>query len=230
MRWALGVALAIGTWCHDPGTVGTVTTLPEDQARLTAALDDLTDALEAHLVACTRSSGEADPAVQAAYTALRTAASRYDDLLFTLLDEVTPWEFAEGPRQDIRNEGAEATPEIVTVMVRRDYAMNDDDALLAAGRGAFAEQNPEEPEETANAEVHQPGSALSELLHAYGVDGFEERAEFAGLQARGGTIWLQALHEEDAATLADDPFGVADEDMLVYRLDEIVTRDEPSAE
>jgi hypothetical protein len=59
--------------------------------RIVEALDDLTDALEAHLVACTRSTGEADPAVQAAYTALREAASRYDDLLFTLLDEVTPW-------------------------------------------------------------------------------------------------------------------------------------------
>jgi hypothetical protein len=207
-----------------------VTTSPQDQAQLTAALDDLTDALEAHLVACTRSTGEVDPAVQAAYTALRTAASRYDDLLFTLLDEVTPWEFAEGPRQDIGDEDAEPTPGIVTVLVRRDYAMDDDNALLAAGRGAFAEQYPDEPEEAASAVVNHPGNALSELLHAYGVDGLDERAELAGLRPRGGTTWVQVLDDEDAATLVDDPFAVADEEMLIYRLDEVFTPDDPMAE
>jgi hypothetical protein len=207
-----------------------VTTSPQDQAQLTAALDDLTDALEAHLVACTRSTGEADPAVQAAYTALRTAASHYDDLLFTLLDEVTPWEFAEGPRQDIGDEDAEPTPGIVTVLVRRDYAMDDDNALLAAGRGAFAEQYPDEPEEAASAVVNHPGNALSELLHAYGVDGLDERAELAGLRPRGGTTWVQVLRDEDAANLVEDPFAVADEEMLIYRLDEVFTPDDPMAE
>jgi hypothetical protein len=205
-----------------------VTTSPQDQAQLTAALDDLTDALEAHLVACTRSTGEVDPAVQAAYTALRTAASHYDDLLFTLLDEVTPWEFAEGPHVEVEHD--EAALETLGVLVRRDYVMEDDDALLAAGREAFAERYPEEPEEAANAEVNHPGSALSELLHAYGVDGLDERAELAGLRPRGGTTWVQVLDDEDAANLVEDPFAVANEEMLIYRLDEVFTPDDPMAE
>lgn len=227
MRWTVGVALTIGTWCHDPGTVGTVTTLPEDQARLTAALDDLTDALEAHLVACTRSTGEADPAVQAAYTALRTAASRYDDLLFTLLDEVTPWEFAEGPHVEVQHD--EARLDTLCVLVRRDYAMEDDDALLAAGREAFAELHPDDPE-AASADVSNAGRALYQLLHAYGVDGLDERAELVGLRPRGGTVWVQVLDNEGAATLVEDPFAIADEEMLIYRLDEVFTPDDPMAE
>ncbi|MGH8826242.1 MAG: hypothetical protein ACRDVZ_01330, partial [Jiangellaceae bacterium] len=67
--------------------------------------------------------------------------------------------------------------------------------------------------------------ALYQLLHAYGVDGLDQRAESAGLAPRGGTVWVQALDEADAETLVDDPFGVADEDMLVYRLDEVIDVD-----
>jgi hypothetical protein len=221
--------LTIGTWCHvRPGTVGTVTISPQEQARLGAALDDLTDALQAHLSACTRSTGEADPAVQAAYTALRDAAERYDDLLFTLLDEVTPWEFPEGPHLDAEYKDVEAVPGVLGVLVRRDYSLVDDDALLGAGRDAYAELHPDEPEEAAVSDVSQPGRALFQLLHAYGVDGLDERAEDAGLRARGGTVWVQTLDDEDAATLVDDPFGVADEEMLVYRLDEVVAPDDPA--
>jgi hypothetical protein len=204
-----------------------VTTSPQDQAQLTAALDDLTDALEAHLVACTRSTGEVDPAVQAAYTALRTAASHYDDLLFTLLDEVTPWEFAEGPHVEVEHD--EAALETLGVLVRRDYAMEDDDALLAAGREAFAEHYPDDPE-AASADVSNAGRAVYQLLHAYGVDGLDERAEHAGLRPRGGTIWVQVLDDEDAGNLVEDPFAVADEEMLIYRLDEVFTPDDPVAE
>ena len=48
-----------------PGYGRPVTTSPRDQARLNDALDELTDALEAHLAACIESTGEADAAVQA---------------------------------------------------------------------------------------------------------------------------------------------------------------------
>ena len=42
---------------------------------------------------------------------------------------------------------------------------------------------------------------------------------------RGGTVWVQSLAADDAETLVDDPFGVADEDMLIYRLDEVLGPD-----
>ena len=209
-----------------------VTTSQPDASRLHAVLDDLTDALEAHLDACLARTGEADVAVQSAYTALRHAAARYDDLLFDMIDEVTPWEFPEGPHTDVEYEDEDALPGTIGVLVRRDYDLVDDDELVRAGRDAYADLYPDDPLESAVADVVHPGRAIYQMLHAYGVDGVDHRAEESGLRPRGGTVWVQALEDADAETLVTDPFGVADEEMLVYRLDEVIdvsTDDPPTA-
>lgn len=211
-----------------PGTVSVVTTSPQDYSRLHAALDELTDALEAHLAAVLRRAGEADPAVQAAYTVLRDAAARYDDLLFELTDEVTPWEFPEGPHLQVEYEDPTSAPDFVGLLVRRDYALADPAGLLLAGREAYAELYPDDPDEAAKADVSHPGRALYQLLHAYGVDGLDRRAEEAGLAPRGGTVWVQAMDAGDADTLVADPFGVADDEMLIYRLDEVLHPADPA--
>ena len=93
---------------------------------------------------------------------------------------------------------------------------------MLAAREAHAALYPDVPAEAAVADVSHPGRALYQLLHAYGVDGLDTRAESAGLAPRGGTVWVQGLSRGDAETLVDDPFGVADEDMLIYRLDEVL--------
>jgi hypothetical protein len=164
--------------------------------------------------------------VQAAYTALRHAAQRYDDLLFEALDEVTPWEFPEGPHVDIEYENADAEPGAVGVFVRRDYDIAGHDELLQAGREAYAELYPAHPSEAAEADVSHAGRALYQLLHAYGVDGLDLRAEASGLLPRGGTVWVQELTEGDTETLVDEPFAVVDDDMLIYRLDEVIEPDD----
>lgn len=199
-----------------------MTNEPDDRARLQAALDDLTDALENHLEACLARSGEADVAVQSAYTALRHAADRYDNLLFDLRDEVTPWEFPEGPHVDIEYEDPDAEPTAVGVFVRRDYDIAAADELLQAGQEAYGELYPAQPAEAAQVDVTHPGRALYQLLHAYGVDGLDQRAEASGLLPRGGTVWVQELTEEDTETLVNEPFGVVDDEMLIYRLDEVI--------
>lgn len=200
-----------------------MTTSVHRTERLQAALDKLTEALATHLHACLARTGEADIAVQSAYTALRNAAERYDDLLFESLDEVTPWEFPEGPNTDVEYEdGEDATPGSVGVLVRRDYEIGDTDELMSAGREAYGELYPQDPEQSAATDVSHPGRALYQMLHAYGVDGLDERAEDAGLRPRGGTVWVQALAEDDDDTLTNDPFSVADEELLVYRVDEII--------
>ena len=56
-----------------------------------AALDRLIAALEAHLHAAGRRTGEADPAVVAAYQTLADAFESYDEALYTAYDEVTPF-------------------------------------------------------------------------------------------------------------------------------------------
>lgn len=206
-----------------------MTTSPQDYSRLRAALDELTDALDAHLEASLRRSGEADPTVQAMYTRLRDAADRYDDLLFELTDEVTPWEFPEGPPLDVEYEDPAAAPDAVSVLVRRDYGLADTAGLLLAGREAYGELYPDSPDEAARADVSHPGRALYQMLHAYGVDGLDQRAERAGLAPRGGTVWVQAIGGDSAETLVDDPFGIAQEEALIYRLDEVLNPDEDEA-
>jgi hypothetical protein len=62
-----------------------MTTAPRD------ALDRLVAALEAHFGAVTRRTGEADPAVNAAYQTLADAFETYDDALYDAYDEVTPF-------------------------------------------------------------------------------------------------------------------------------------------
>jgi len=62
-----------------------MTTAPRD------ALDRLVAALEAHFEAVTRRTGEADPAVNAAYQTLADAFETYDDALYDTYDEVTPF-------------------------------------------------------------------------------------------------------------------------------------------
>jgi hypothetical protein len=203
-----------------------VTPSPQDAERLHLALNELTTALHAHLQAALQRHGDADLAPQATYTALREAAATYDDLLFDLTDEVTPWEFPEAPDQGIEYEDRNAAPDSVAVMVRRDYGLADPVGLLLAGREAYGELYPEDPAEAADADVSHPGRAIYQLLHAFGVDGLDARAEAAGLAPRGGTVWVQAIDSHDAETLADEPFAVADEEMLIYRLDEIVDPDD----
>ncbi|HEU4543832.1 MAG TPA: hypothetical protein VFR23_22045 [Jiangellaceae bacterium] len=199
-----------------------MTTSPFDDTDLRDLLDDLIAALMSHFHAVRNRRDEADPDVQAAYTRLRAAAEQYDDMLFELTGEVTPWEFPAGPPSDIEYEDRAAAPDAVTVMVRRDYGIADPAGLLLAGREAYADLYPDDPDEAAAADVSHPGRALYQLLQAYGVDGLDSRAEAAGLAPRGGTVWVQALSAEDAETLTAEPFEVADEGMLIYRLDEVI--------
>ena len=56
-----------------------------------AALDRLVAALEAHLQAASRRTGEADPAVGSAYQTLADAFETYDEALYAAYDEVTPF-------------------------------------------------------------------------------------------------------------------------------------------
>jgi hypothetical protein len=122
-----------------------VTTLPQDAERLQVALDELTSALHAHMRAALQRNGDSDPAPQASYTRLRDVAAAYDDLLFELTDEVTPWEFPEGPQHSVEYEDRSAAPDTVGVMVRRDYAVADPAGLLLAGREAYGQLYPDDP-------------------------------------------------------------------------------------
>jgi len=72
-----------------------MTTSPRD------ALDRLVAALEAHYDAVTRRTGEADPAVIAAYQTLADAFETYDNALYDTFDEVTPFELVDDEDDDL---------------------------------------------------------------------------------------------------------------------------------
>src|SRR3954471_14695342 len=65
-----------------------------------AALDRLVAALEAHLQAASRRTGEADPSVVSAYQTLADAFETYDEALYAAYDEVTPFVLYEDAEDD----------------------------------------------------------------------------------------------------------------------------------
>ncbi len=184
-----------------------------------AAAEALKSAIDAHLAAVERSTGEGDLSVQESYDALHRKSETYDDLLFDVYDEVTPWEYAKAP--ELGDAAAEGELRRFALLLRRDYTLDDADSLLAAGHEAYTEVWPQEQEGTINGDVATPARAIYQLIHAYGPDGLAERAERAGLRPHGGSVWVQAVSEDDDSLDADDPFAISDEDALIYRLDEV---------
>lgn len=61
-------------------------------AEVRAAADAVKTALDRHLQAVERRTGDDDPTVYDAFNALAAAAEVYDELLYDRYDEVTPFE------------------------------------------------------------------------------------------------------------------------------------------
>ncbi|HEU4676835.1 MAG TPA: hypothetical protein VFS29_12645 [Motilibacteraceae bacterium] len=189
-----------------------------DAAAVRAAAEALIAAVTEHLSACERRSGEADPAVQRAYDAVRQAAEHYDDVLFDAYEEVTPFEFAAAPVSEVVE--GNGVPTRVGVYVRRDYTVRDVEELIAAGERA-ASGTADEDEETEDTEVVSAGQAVYALIDTFGLDGLDEVAEDSGLEPVGGTVWVLSEAADDD-TIYDGPFDDVDEDRLLLRLDEVV--------
>jgi len=188
------------------------------------AAEALKRAVDSHLAAVEARSGESDPVVQDAYTALHDAAQRYDDLLFEVHDEVTPFVFSEGARtlDLVDDEEYEVEPEWVSMFARWEFAVDDREALMDAGRIAAHEPWMHGAEEQSE-EAADVGDAFGRLVDAYGHDVLVDRAEEFGLTRKGATTWLLAAAPTDGEEWMDEPFTDVDEDKLIYRVDEIFT-------
>lgn len=193
-----------------------------------AAAEALKAAIDRHLAAVEARTGEDDPVVQEAYDAVRTAAEAYDDALFDVYDEVTPFDLVEQPGEgEAVAEAADdldADPETLTVLLRRDYDVVDLDTLVAAGHSARVESDGAAAEDEAAGEEEHVGAAVYHLVHAYGVDGLHARAEDIGLEPTGGTMWLL---DEVPGDIDDDAFEGVDEERVRLRLDEVYAVDPP---
>lgn len=181
-----------------------------------AAAELLKTAIDRHLQACAAKTGEEDPGVQEAYDALREAAESYDDALFDAYEEVTPFEFSQGPLYEPAEVGEEGVPARVAAFQRRDFAVRSSADLLEAGATILRQEG----EDDEIAEL-TPIDALALYVDVHGLDAAAAAADEIGLHSLGGTTWLLDQDVDDD-TLRAAPFAAVDESRLLHRLDEDV--------
>jgi hypothetical protein len=185
-----------------PGAVSTASA-----AEVREAAEALKSAIDAHLRAVEARVDELDPAVLEAFDALAAAAEEYDELLYAVHDEVTPFEVMADPRPEY--DGPDEV-EALSVFIRRDYLVADPDALAAAARVAAEGVDPE----TATSRT-----ALLDIFDAYDADEIAYRAEELGLQPADSTMWVVAADPEGVVGWHDDPFSDVDAELVLYRDD-----------
>lgn len=178
-------------------------------AEVRQAAEALKSAIDAHLRAVEARVDELDPAVLEAFDALAAAAEEYDELLYAVHDEVTPFEVMGDSQPDYN--GPDEV-EALSVFIRRDYLVADPEALAAAARGAAEGVDPE---------TATPRSALSDIFDAYDADEIAYRAEELGLQPADSTMWVVAADPEGVVGWHDDPFSDVEAELLLYRDDVI---------
>ncbi|GAA2592137.1 hypothetical protein [Streptomyces axinellae] len=165
-------------------------------------------------------TAELDGAVYAAFDQLAAAGETYDELLYELYDEVTPFEI---PGSD--SLPAYAGPEVpsaLSVLIRRDYTIAEPHRLLAQAE-RVTELDPESADDdgvegaTAGSSVH---AALGVLFGEYEPDEIATRHEEFGLEEGDSTLWVCATDEpsEPGEWLAS-PFDQADPLRVVRRFD-----------
>jgi hypothetical protein len=182
-------------------------------AEVRIAAEALKSAIDRHLAAVEARVHELDPAVLEAFDALAAAAEEYDELLYSVHDEVTPFEV---PSEQPAGYAGPEEVEAFSVFVRRDYVITDPEALVTAARSAG---------EGFDAETSDSRAAVAELFDAFDVDEIAYRAEEVGLEAAESTLWVVATDPDALGGWHEDPFSEADVERLLYRVD-VVDEDE----
>ncbi|MEV5507290.1 hypothetical protein [Streptomyces orinoci] len=199
-------------------------------AEVRAAAEAVKAALDRHLDAVERRSGEEDPAVYAAFNELAAAAEAYDELLYDAYDEVTPFEI---PGDDtLPAYAGPEEPSALSVLIRRDYAVAEPQRLLAQAQ-RVADLDPDapdldtEPARGAGLVGSSLHAALGVLFGEYEPDEIASRHKEFGLEEGDSTLWVAALDElaEPGEWLAA-PFDQADPQRVICRFDVSAVFDE----
>ncbi|MDF6022065.1 hypothetical protein [Streptomyces sp. JH34] len=187
-------------------------------AEVRAAADAVKTALDRHLQAVERRTGDDDPAVYDAFNALAAAAEVYDELLYDRYDEVTPFEIpaAEG---SLPPYAGPEEPHAVSVLIRRDYAVAEPARLLAQAQ-RLADLDPDGQDDEAAAAGAGVHAALGVVFGEYEADEIASRHVEFGLEEGDSTLWVSAVEElpEPGEWLAA-PFDDADPALVVCRFD-----------
>ncbi|WP_306319286.1 MULTISPECIES: hypothetical protein [unclassified Streptomyces] len=191
-------------------------------AEVRAAAEAVKAALDAHLAAVERRSGEDDPAVYEAFNELAAAAEEYDELLYDRYDEVTPFEIPGGEDSLPPYAGPEE-PNALSVLIRRDYAVVEPQRLLAqAGRVADldADADVDADSESVNGAGSSVHAALGVLFGEFEPDEIASRHKEFGLEEGDSTLWVTASDEPaDPGDWLEGPFEQVDPQRVVCRFD-----------
>lgn len=196
-------------------------------AEVRAAAEALKGAIDRHLAAIERraetaaDSAEADAEVFAAFNEMAAAGEAYDELLYDVYDEVTPFEVPEtdggaayaGPEE----------PEALTVFIRRDYVVADPRRLLAQAR-RIAELDPEatvaDEDDAPDAAGRSMPTALGVLFGEFEPDEIASRHKEFGLEEGDATLWVTAAEEPaEPGEWLSAPFESVDPERVVCRFD-----------
>ncbi|MHC3474692.1 hypothetical protein ACYF6T_39195 [Streptomyces sp. 7R007] len=182
-------------------------------AEVRAAAEAVKTALDRHLAAVERRSGEDDPAVYEAFNQLAAAAETYDELLYDRYDEVTPFEIP-GAEDELPPYAGPEEPNALSVLIRRDYTVVDQHRLLAqAQRIEAAEADGNEASGTV------PG-ALGLLFGEFEPDEIASRHKEFGLEEGDSTLWVTAAEEPaEPGEWLEAPFETVDAQQVVCRFD-----------
>ncbi|WP_031030289.1 hypothetical protein [Streptomyces albus] len=201
-------------------------------ADVRAAVEAVKAALDRHLEAVERRAGERgettgepdaaalDSAVYAAFDELAAAGESYDELLYEVYDEVTPFEIPGG--DTLPAYAGPETPSALSVLIRRDYTIAEPPRLLAQAE-RVTEPDPESAEDSrvegtsAGGSVH---AALGVLFGEYEPDEIATRHREFGLEEGDSTLWVTAAEEPaEPGEWLSAPFDQADPERVICRFD-----------
>jgi len=185
-------------------------------AEVRAAAEAVKTALDRHLAAVERRSGEDDPAVYEAFNELAAAAETYDELLYDRYDEVTPFEIP-GADDSLPPYTGPEEPNALSVLIRRDYAVVEPQRLLAQAQRIEAADEEAVGGTGASGTVH---GALGLLFGEFEPDEIASRHKEFGLEEGDSTLWVTAADDApEPGEWLEAPFEQADAQRVVCRFD-----------
>jgi hypothetical protein len=190
-------------------------------AEVRAAAEAVKTALDRHLAAVERRSGEDDPAVYEAFNQLAAAAEAYDELLYDRYDEVTPFEIP-GADDSLPPYTGPDEPNALSVLIRRDYAVAHPQRLMAQARRIEAADGGTDADaaETVN-------GALGILFGEFEPDEIASRHKEFGLEEGDSTMWVTAADDlPEPGEWLSAPFDSVDPQRVVCRFDVSAVFDE----
>ncbi|GHH18720.1 hypothetical protein [Streptomyces lanatus] len=185
-------------------------------AEVRAAAEAVKTALDRHLAAVERRSGEDDPAVYEAFNQLAAAAEVYDELLYDRYDEVTPFEIP-GTEDALPPYTGPEEPNALSVLIRRDYAVAEPQRLMAQAQRVEAADYDDGSDADASGTVH---GALGILFGEFEADEIASRHKEFGLEEGDSTLWVTAADDQaEPGEWLEAPFEGVDPQRVVCRFD-----------